>query len=134
PEDIASLEHLVSGGRNMLSKSPHSFPKADLDFHIAVAGASHNKLLPRLLSDIRGVLGEWIQKSQELPGLRENAQRQHERIFDRIANRDPAGARDEMRAHLETFQRAYTLLGRMSDSTSGAHETHAGEGSLVEGA
>ncbi|MGH9582254.1 MAG: FadR/GntR family transcriptional regulator [Bryobacteraceae bacterium] len=122
-EDIRNLKSLVFGGRDTLIRDPQSFAKADLSFHLAVADASHNKLLPRLLSDIRGVLGEWIMKSQELPGLRENAQEQHERILECIAGRDAAGAREEMRSHLETFQRAYTLLGRISDS-SGAERAH----------
>lgn len=112
--DLAQLRELVGRGRESLNGDRRSFSKFDLDFHIAVANASHNKLLPRLLVDIRGILAEWITKSQELPGLRENAQEQHESILRCIANRDPTGAREEMRTHLETFQRAYTLLGRIS--------------------
>lgn len=115
-EDLKNLEHLISRGREVLAKDPRSFSGADLNFHLAVANASGNQLLPRLLSDIRTVLSEWIVKSQELPGLRENAQEQHERIFAAIASRDPDSARTGMRLHLETFQRAYTLLGRISDS------------------
>lgn len=121
-EDLNSLESLISRGREALAKDRGSFSSADLNFHLAVANASGNQLLPRLLSDIRAVLGEWIEKSQELPGLRENAQEQHERIFGYIVGRDPDLARTEMRLHLETFQRAYTLLGRISDS-SGAQRT-----------
>jgi GntR family transcriptional repressor for pyruvate dehydrogenase complex len=111
--DLAQLRELIGKGRETLRTDGRSFPNIDLDFHIAVANASHNRLLPRLLMDIRGILAEWITKSQELPGLRENAQEQHESILRCIANRDPVGAREEMRAHLETFQRAYTLLGRL---------------------
>ena len=81
-----------------------------------IATCSGNKVLPRLLIDIRGLLVEWIAKSQELPGLRENAQTQHEGILQCIVNRDPDAARNEMQLHLQTFQRAYTLLGRISDS------------------
>lgn len=115
-QDLARLRELISKGRETLRTDNRSFPNIDLDFHIAVANASHNRLLPRLLMDIRGILAEWITKSQELPGLRENAQEQHESILRCIANHDPVGAREEMRGHLETFQRAYTLLGRISDS------------------
>ena len=67
------------------------------------------------MTDIRGVLAEWIAKSQELPGLRENAQEQHERIFERIAAQDAEGAREEMRVHLHTFEQAYTLLAKISE-------------------
>jgi hypothetical protein len=53
-------------------------------------------VLRRLLVDIRGVLIEWIRKSQELPGLRENAMVQHEKIFDSIAERALAGLRSSL--------------------------------------
>jgi hypothetical protein len=52
-------------------------------------------------------------KSQELPGLRENALHQHEKILESIVNRNPVKARENMVAHLATFERAYTLLGRI---------------------
>lgn len=117
-DDLAELRELVSKAREALKGDRRSFAKADLDFHLAVANSSHNKLLPRLLVDIRGLLTEWITKSQELPGLRANAQEQHERILACIAQHNPAGAREAMRAHLETFQRAYTLLGKISDSSN----------------
>lgn len=114
-ESLEALRHLIARGREALSSNWDSFSSADLNFHLAVASASGNRLLPRLLGDIRSVLSEWIMKSQELPGLRENAQEQHERIFECIAARDANAARKEMRMHLETFQRAYTLLGRILD-------------------
>jgi GntR family transcriptional repressor for pyruvate dehydrogenase complex len=116
-EHLAQLKELVGRGREILKTDRPSFSNVDLDFHIAIANASRNRLLPRLLTDIRGILAEWITKSQELPGLRENAQEQHEGILRCIANRDPAAAREEMRTHLETFQRAYTLLGRISHAS-----------------
>lgn len=113
-EGLARLETLVQEGARKLRAGDRSYIDVDLDFHLAVADCSENRLLPRLLADIRGLLVEWIAKSQELPGVRENAQEQHERIYRRIAERDPEGARKEMQAHLETFEHAYKLLGRMS--------------------
>jgi DNA-binding FadR family transcriptional regulator len=83
-------------------------------------------VLRRLLVDIRGVLIEWIRKSQELPGLRENAMVQHEKIFDSIAERNPVKAREAMQSHLQTFQRAYTLLGKIVNSNLAASETFGG--------
>jgi len=113
---ISELKAIVAKGRETLRTDKTAYAKADLDFHLTVASCAGNKLLRRLLIDIRELLAEWIAKSQELPGLRENAQEQHERIFERIAEHDIAAAREEMRAHLKTFERAYTLLGRIADS------------------
>lgn len=115
PEHIDALRALAAKGREVLHSDKKDYTKADLDFHLGVANCSENRLLPRLLTDIRSVLAEWIAKSQELPGLRENAQEQHERILERIAVHDAEGAREEMRAHLHTFEQAYTLLGKISE-------------------
>ncbi|MBV9223855.1 MAG: FadR family transcriptional regulator [Acidobacteriaceae bacterium] len=114
--DITRLGELITQGEERLTGDRQSFSDLDLDFHLAVANCSQNKLLPRLLMDVRGLLAEWITKSQELPGMRENAQEQHKRIYKSIVRRDPEKARKEMKAHLNTFERAYKLLGRLSDS------------------
>ncbi|HXE11064.1 MAG TPA: FadR/GntR family transcriptional regulator [Bryobacteraceae bacterium] len=111
---LAHLKELVREGEQSLRGQGRSYIDIDLDFHLAIADCSGNRLLPRLLADIRGLLVEWIAKSQELPGVRRNAQEQHERIFKSIADKNPEAARNEMQAHLETFQRAYKLLGRIS--------------------
>jgi GntR family transcriptional repressor for pyruvate dehydrogenase complex len=118
-EDELTLRDLVAKGREELKRGGKRYSMSDLDFHIAVANCSHNNLLPRLLLDIRGLLVEWIRKSQELPGVRENAQQQHEAILEAIVLGDSERARNEMRAHLTTFEKAYTLLGRISESSSG---------------
>jgi GntR family transcriptional repressor for pyruvate dehydrogenase complex len=132
PEDVQLMETVILAGGEILSAASRTTPQTgcaptstrqgysevDLKFHLAVAHACHNKLLERLLADIRGLLVEWIEKSQELPGLLENAHEQHERIFKAIADHDAASSRHEMRRHLETFQRAYTLLGKISHSGS----------------
>lgn len=113
PEGLLRLQSLLREGERSLAGEGRSYIDIDLDFHLAVAHCSGNRVLPRLLADIRGLLVEWIAKSQELPGVRENAQEQHERIYTKISERNAEGARKEMQAHLETFERAYKLLGRM---------------------
>jgi GntR family transcriptional repressor for pyruvate dehydrogenase complex len=117
-EDINVLQKLIDKGAARLRGDQRLYSEVDLDFHLTVANCSQNRLLPRLLTDIRGLLVEWIAKSQELPGLLENAHEQHKRILASIAGHDPQSARREMQAHLETFQRAYTLLGRISNSAA----------------
>jgi DNA-binding FadR family transcriptional regulator len=111
--DLARLRELLSESRASLAGHGRPFIEVDLEFHLAIARCAKNEVLGHLLSDIRGVLIEWITKSQELPGLRENALEQHESIYESIASRDARGARAAMEEHLCTFQRAYTLLGRV---------------------
>jgi GntR family transcriptional repressor for pyruvate dehydrogenase complex len=116
PADLRILEELVENSRKSLKGEGRPFIDLDLEFHMAIATCAKNDVLRYLLVDIRGVLIEWIMKSQELPGLRENAVKQHERILETIADRNPAKAREAMQAHLQTFQRAYTLMGRIVSS------------------
>ena len=112
----ASKRHTGSNGANSAADGGRPFIELDLEFHMAIATCAKNVVLRHLLVDIRGVLIEWIMKSQELPGLRENAVVQHEQIFESIAARNAVRAREAMRSHLETFQRAYTLMGRIVSS------------------
>lgn len=114
--DLQQLQSLLEQGETSLRDHSRDFIQIDLDFHLTLAYSSQNNLLPRLLFDIRELLVEWIQKSQELPGLRDNAHSQHEKIFSAVCDRDPERARREMRAHLETFERAYKLLGQINRS------------------
>jgi DNA-binding FadR family transcriptional regulator len=44
---------------------------------VAIAQCSKNQLLHELLVRIRGVLQEFIDKSQELPGIKQNAHEHH---------------------------------------------------------
>jgi GntR family transcriptional repressor for pyruvate dehydrogenase complex len=113
-EDIAMLDDVISRGTETLRGDQAEYSEVDMDFHLTVARCSKNMLLPRLLTDFRGLLVEWIAKSQELPGVRENAHEQHKRILKSIAEHNPEAARREMKAHLDTFQRAYKLLGKLS--------------------
>lgn len=125
--EIASLGELITQGEERLTENRQSYSELDLQFHLAVANCSQNKLLPRLLMDVRGLLAEWITKSQELPGMRENAQEQHRRIYKSIMRHDPERARKEMKAHLQTFEKAYRLLGRLSETA----QTGLGDSSAV---
>jgi GntR family transcriptional repressor for pyruvate dehydrogenase complex len=125
--DIERLRVLVLELRQSLHGEGRPYVDLDLDFHIAIAACAKNRVLRQLVVGVREVLAEWIMKSQELPGLRENAQEQHERILQSIVDHDAEGARREMRAHLETFQRAYSLLSKLSESET---ETNASVAAL----
>jgi GntR family transcriptional repressor for pyruvate dehydrogenase complex len=118
PADLDLLRDLLKQSEQSISGEGRPFIELDLEFHLAIALCAKNNVLRHLLSDIRGILIEWIMKSQELPGLRENALVQHQKIFESIQEHKPDAARDAMQAHLQTFQRAYTLLGRIVNSNS----------------
>jgi DNA-binding FadR family transcriptional regulator len=90
------------------------FVDLDVEFHLTIAQCAKNQMLFELLTPIRGVLKEWISKSQELPGIKENAHGQHAKILAAVRSREPEKARHAMRAHLQTCEKMFSLLGRIS--------------------
>jgi len=79
---------------------PDAFIEADLDFHLALAEAAANPLILSLIDSIVGVLREQRISIFKVDGGPERGQYHHKRILEAIENRDPAGARSAMRAHL----------------------------------
>jgi DNA-binding FadR family transcriptional regulator len=49
-----------------------------------------------------------------LPGIKENAHGQHAKILAAVRSREPEKARHAMRAHLQTCEKMFSLLGRIS--------------------
>lgn len=114
-DDLGALESLLRRMAEVKNGADTAaFAALDVEFHLAIAAASQNRMLHQLLVPVRGVLQEWITKSQVLPGLRDNAHTQHQKILQALRAKDPEKARHAMRAHLQTFQRALTLLGKIS--------------------
>ena len=58
-----------------------------------------------------------ITKSQELPGIKQSAHEYHAKIVAVLRKRDPDKARKTMRAHLQTCEKAFSLLGKISDGS-----------------
>lgn len=70
-------------------------PPEDLGFHLDLVRATHNTALTRLA----GAIVSFYQRDEALPSERDV--REHQSVLERIRARDPEGARDAMRAHLE---------------------------------
>ena len=96
-------------GRSAAGKG-RPYHLVDLDFHLAIAEASHNSVLIHLLKDIQELLSDWIAKSQEFPGAMKSAQTHHRKILQFVLSGNAEKARKEMRQHLETLHKAYALL------------------------
>jgi GntR family transcriptional regulator, transcriptional repressor for pyruvate dehydrogenase complex len=112
-EDLRRLDALMEEMKESLNGTGRDYVDLDVEFHLAIAQSSKNQMLFELLTRIRGVLKEWISKSQELPGIKENALMQHARILSAIRNRDPEKARNAMLTHLQTCEKMFSLLGRI---------------------
>jgi GntR family transcriptional repressor for pyruvate dehydrogenase complex len=114
PADLDSLEKILAQMKRSLDAPGREYAALDVEFHLAIAKCSKNRLLHQLLVPIRETLQEFIAKSQELPGIKQSAQEHHARIVAALRERNPDKARRAMRAHLSTCEQAFTLLGKIS--------------------
>ena len=83
-------------------KSRRKTIQADLDFHTAIAKASHNSVLARFLSELRLPMLDWMEQKAKFYWGYEKVYEQHDRIVDAIQSRDGKKAKTAMQAHLES--------------------------------
>jgi len=98
-EDLAAMREAVAI-MDGAKKDPDEFIEADLDFHLALAEAAANPFILSLIDSIVGVLREQRMRIFHVDGGPERGQYHHRRILEAIEQRDPAGAREAMKAHL----------------------------------
>jgi GntR family transcriptional repressor for pyruvate dehydrogenase complex len=72
----------------------------DLEFHHAIADASHNELLSRLMFSLHNILRQYIALSNQMTDRLETTVAEHQTIYDAIAARDPDAAERAMTEHL----------------------------------
>ena len=103
-EQIAArLEAMRSAGDDL-----ERWTASDLGFHVAVASASHNPFLPTFLAPLVKVIEEGIIESFRSRAAVKSGLNAHERILERIAAHEPAGAEEAMRRHLADSERRLT--------------------------
>ena len=72
----------------------------DLEFHHAIATASHNELLCRLMLSLQDMLREYIALSNQMTDRIETTVAEHQPIYEAIAAGDPDAAEHAMIEHL----------------------------------
>ena len=76
------------------------FVEADLDFHLALAEATQNPVIPSLMDSIIDLLREQRKRTGNVEGGLARGQYHHKRILEAVIQRDPLAARQAMHAHL----------------------------------
>ena len=110
---LAKLELIVDRMRDTLSE-PKQFTSNDLDFHVAIAEASGNKLLWDMIMMIRSQLAHGMSRVLLLHHAIPLSYDEHAKILQAIRRHDPAAARQTMQAHLNA------ALTRYRDAIGGA--------------
>lgn len=106
-EQIATIaEHVAEAAS---ARDWSEYHRADEQFHLSVAEASG---LPWAIAPYRGVLAQLYTYFIPYPiGRLRRANEDHARIIQAIRDRDPVGAVDQMRAHLQVLHRTMYVGG-----------------------
>jgi GntR family transcriptional regulator, transcriptional repressor for pyruvate dehydrogenase complex len=81
-----------------------AFMRADLELHGLIARAASNSILWHVIGSISGMGVASRQRTNPLPGLREQSAEDHRAIVAAIETRDPEAAAAAMLRHLENVQ------------------------------
>jgi GntR family transcriptional repressor for pyruvate dehydrogenase complex len=93
--------------------------KLDMDFHLQIAHASHNQVMPLILDPIHRLMPE-IKKSVYATNdhAKESAIEWHSKIVDMIVRADAEGARLTMQQHLEIAEEHIRVMLNAQESVA----------------
>jgi len=111
-ENLQEIEEALEGMRRS-SDRPDEYLEHYLRFHLAIARATQNSILFKLLTMTRGYLQTWIRESLSKPSSRKmrarahSSVREHERILLALRKREPEEARQAMTDHILSSSRDF---------------------------
>lgn len=112
-EDVAILRESV----NIMDTSMNdvsAYISADSNFHMTLAKATQNALIPIILDPIVDLLHKQRERIFHVDHGPQSGQFHHKRILDAIIRKDPESAREAMRAHLQQV-REHTMSSTSED-------------------
>jgi GntR family transcriptional repressor for pyruvate dehydrogenase complex len=98
--DIETMTEAVAA-MDAAMNDADAFAEADLDFHLALARATQNPLIPILLDPVVDQLREHRKRIFLVEGGPQRGQYHHRRILAGVKKRDPEAARTAMCDHLK---------------------------------
>jgi GntR family transcriptional repressor for pyruvate dehydrogenase complex len=103
---VSDLKNIELPLKKMISKetSKEEYVRADIDFHVEIAKATHNKILVLMLEVIRPFLSNAIDQTIQLEAFPEHRHHFHERIYKAIKNHDPEASTGAMAEHFNGLQ------------------------------
>lgn len=99
-EDLRTLERILAQAEEHLD-DPDAFVELDVQFHSALAQATHNELFLVLLESIAGVMVQVRLLGLRVPGTPQRALAYHRDIYQNVQRGDREGARRAMDRHMD---------------------------------
>ncbi len=107
-DDIAQIKKAYEGMEKAISVE--EFMQPDIDFHLAIAKATHNDLLAYMSKMLVLPLQQSIQLTSLRPNLQMHSLPRHKAILTAIENKDPLSARLASLVQLDDANVAYASL------------------------
>src|SRR5581483_2335579 len=99
PEHIARMEHAIEA-MDQNQNNPEQYIFHDNEFHLALAEATDNDILPRIIHPIVNLLQDMRRVTMTVHGATRRAQEYHRAILDQVKHHDSVGAAETMKGHL----------------------------------
>lgn len=106
PDSIETLRKLLTAMRDSGGDAA-AYTAADVGFHIAVARASQNPILPTLLAPLATMIVKGMFESHDTSNAVEFGIAAHTKVLRAIERRDSPGARRAMTAHLNESRQMF---------------------------
>jgi GntR family transcriptional repressor for pyruvate dehydrogenase complex len=100
PEDLEELDAILAEMREHVD-APEVYIKSDVEFHAALARATHNELFVIVLDSLVEIMIEVRLLTLRVPGIARLALHYHERILEAVRAGDPESARAVMDEHMD---------------------------------
>jgi len=116
--DVARLQHIISSMQRAVELDDTQMSEqADIDFHLAIASASHNELLNTLMTSLTSKLTETMGKTRQLWFFEDKSSstlllNEHREISDAIIAQDQALASKLMQTHLQKVEKVLKRNGK----------------------
>ncbi|MCG9523756.1 FadR family transcriptional regulator [Acinetobacter pittii] len=107
-EDIERIKHAYDGMEK--ATTVEEFIELDIQFHLAIAKATHNDLLAYMSKMLVLPLQQSIQVTSLRPNLQGHSLPRHKAILTAIENKDPLSARHASLVQLDDTKMAYDLI------------------------
>ncbi|KIE85925.1 GntR family transcriptional regulator [Acinetobacter pittii] len=107
-EDIERIKHAYDGMEKATTIEEFIVP--DIQFHLAIAKATHNDLLAYMSKMLVLPLQQSIQVTSLRPNLQGHSLPRHKAILTAIENKDPLSARHASLVQLDDTKMAYDLI------------------------
>jgi GntR family transcriptional repressor for pyruvate dehydrogenase complex len=98
-EDLKEMEQILDQA-SKIQDNRDEFAQSDVDFHAALASATHNELFSLVLDSLVDIMLQVRQMAFGVSGTPSRALRYHQAILGEVKAGDPEGARQAMHEHL----------------------------------